>query len=188
MARPIFKIVMETPRAAPVGSIPTRSRHFTTALLVALAVAGTASGVIAQDSIPAPADTVRPDSAVAAARRGPSPTGALLKSLLVPGLGQLSLGRELTAAVFVAFEGTALTMVIRTQRDIDRAEAAGDSALAQSRRRRREDWLVYMGVNHVASALEAYVSANLWDFPGELQVRVVPGSVGASASIPVRFR
>src|SRR5688500_11752310 len=97
VARPIFKIVMETPRAAPVGSIPTRSRHFVLPLLLAalLTVPPLARPMGAQDSLVTRADsardTTRADTAV---RRGPSPTGALLKSLVVPGLGQLTLGRE----------------------------------------------------------------------------------------------
>ncbi len=185
---------METPPAAPVGSIPTRSRHFRLVLvLLALAASG-ATRAEAQDSA-----LVRPDSAGAAlvaaadtadstARRGPSPTGALLKSLIVPGLGQITLGRKLTAVVFLAFEGATLGMVIKTQREINRAEAAGDLATVADKKRTREDWLVYMGINHVASALEAYVSAHLWDFPGELQIRAAPGGLSAAASIPLRVR
>jgi len=94
----------------------------------------------------------------------------------------------LTAVVFLAAEGATLGMVIKTQRDIDRAEAAGDLATVEDKKRTREDWLVYMGINHVASALEAYVSAHLWDFPGELQLRAAPGGFAATASVPVRFR
>jgi hypothetical protein len=79
-------------------------------------------------------------------------------------------------------------MVIKTQREINRAEAAGDLATVEDKKRTREDWLVYMGINHVASALEAYVSAHLWDFPGELELRAAPGRFSASASIPLRIR
>ena len=189
---------METPPAAPVGSIPTRSRHFRIALaLLALSVAG-APGAAAQDSSAVRRDSAAAldtavvaapaDSADSAARRGPSPTGALLKSLIVPGLGQITMGRKLTAAVFLAFEGATLGMVIKTQREINRAEAAGDLATVEDKKRKREDWLVYMGINHVASALEAYVSAHLWDFPGELELRAAPGGFSASASIPLRIR
>ena len=147
----------------------------------------------AQDSSAVRADSARATAAVAdtadsTARRRPSPTAALLKSLVIPGLGQITLGRKLTAAVFLAFEGATLGMVIKTQRDINRAEAAGDLATVEDKKRTREDWLVYMGINHVASALEAYVSAQLWDFPGELQIRAGPGGFAASASIPVRVR
>jgi hypothetical protein len=202
VARPIFKIVMEASLAAPVGSIPTRSRHLIRLVRearVAVRLALTplmlpvllAPRLAAQDST-----AVRPDSLAAdtlavpdtTVRKGPSPTGALLKSLIIPGLGQITLGRKLTAVVFLAFEGATLGMVIKTQRDINRAEAAGDLATVADKKRAREDWLVYMGINHVASALEAYVSAHLWDFPGELQIRAVPGGVGAAASIPMRIR
>ena len=164
-------------------------------MLLALCTAG-AGRSAAQDSTAARTDSAAPipDSlasavpADSASRRGPSPTGALLKSLIVPGLGQITMGRKLTAAVFLAFEGATLGMVIKTQRDINRAEAAGDLATVEDKKRKREDWLVYMGINHVASALEAYVSAHLWDFPGELELRAAPGGFSASASIPLRIR
>ena len=181
---------METPTAAPVGSIPTRSRHFRVAALAFGLCACGASALAGQDSVAVRRDSVpvAVDSADTTALRRPSPTGALLKSLILPGLGQITLGRKLTAAVFLAAEGATLGMVIKTQRDINRAEAAGDLATAEDKKRTREDWLVYMGINHVASALEAYVSAHLWDFPGELQFRAAPGGFAAGASVPVRFR
>ena len=194
MARPIFKIVMETPPAAPVGSIPTRSRHFCPGLVLLALVAAGATRAEAQDSALVRTDSARAalvaaaDTADSTARGRPSPTGALLKSLIVPGLGQITLGRKLTAVVFLAFEGATLGMVIKTQREINRAEAAGDLATVADKKRTREDWLVYMGINHVASALEAYVSAHLWDFPGELQIRAAPGGFSAAASIPLRVR
>ena len=185
---------METPPAAPVGSIPTRSRHFCPGLVLLALVAAGATRAEAQDSALARADSARAalvaaaDTADSTARGRPSPTGALLKSLIVPGLGQITLGRKLTAVVFLAFEGATLGMVIKTQREINRAEAAGDLATVADKKRTREDWLVYMGINHVASALEAYVSAHLWDFPGELQIRAAPGGFSAAASIPLRVR
>jgi hypothetical protein len=137
------------------------------------------------DSTRAALDTARVDSS-----RAPSPAGAMIKSLLIPGLGQITLGRKLTAAVFVAFEGAALAMVIKSQRELNdaRAESGGEETpLVVEKARKREDWLVLMGVNHVISGLEAYVSAHLWDFPGELQIQALPGGVRAAASIPLRF-
>jgi hypothetical protein len=141
----------------------------------------------AQDSTtatPATADTVETATPELAAGHKPSATGNMLKSLVVPGWGQLSLGRELTALVFIAGEATTLTMVIKSQKDLNRARDAGDAELIDQYTRKREDWLVYMGINHVLSALEAYVSAKLWDFPGDLDLQVAPGSVGAAARIP----
>ncbi len=131
-----------------------------------------------------------PDTIPLDSSRAPSPAGAMIKSLLIPGLGQISLGRKLTAAVFVAFEGAAIAMVLKSQRELnDARDASGgeETPLVMEKSRKREDWLVLMGVNHVLSGLEAYVSAHLWDFPGELQIQAVPGGVRAAASVPLRF-
>lgn len=183
VARPIFKIASEVPRAAPVGSIPTRSRHPVRAAALLVALALLAAPAAAQDSLPA-ADT----GAAAPAIRGPSPTGALLKSLLVPGLGQITMGRELSAGVFVAFEVGTVLMALDAHNDLQAAEEAMDEVAADDARRRREDWLVLMGVNHVLSGLEAFISAQLWDFPGDLDLRAVPGGVVAGATLPIRVR
>lgn len=150
----------------------------------------TAIPLAAQDTTaaapPAADSTGRsPDTAVL---HRPSATGNMLKSLLVPGWGQLSLGRELTALVFIAGEAGTVTMVVKSQRDLDRARAAGDQTLIDQYHQKREDWLVYMGINHVLSALEAYVSAKLWDFPPDLDLRAGPGGLTAGASIPIRIR
>ena len=46
-----------------------------------------------------------------------------------------------------------------------------------------------LGVNHLLSAMEAYVSAHLWDFPGDLNIQAAPGGgVAGGVSIPVRVR
>ena len=193
MAWPIFKIASEASRTAPVGSIPTRSRHFPRHVVrpwlpLLLCLAG--APLAAQDSTRAaapPADTSR-TSADSAILHRPSATGNMLKSLLVPGWGQLSLGRELTALIFIAGEAGTATMVVQSQRDLNRAREAGDSALMDKYHQKREDWLVYMGINHVLSALEAYVSAKLWDFPPDLDLRAGPEGISAGASIPIRIR
>jgi hypothetical protein len=172
------------------------------AALPGTAVAQDSAAVARPDSVTAAKpDSVAGDKAgapglaegrtVVDSARAPSPAGAMLKSLLVPGLGQITLGRKLTAAVFLAFEGATLAMVIKSQRELNdaRAESGGvETPLVLEKSRKREDWLVLMGLNHVLSGLEAYVSAHLWDFPGDLQLQALPdGSMRAGASIPVRF-
>jgi hypothetical protein len=62
------------------------------------------------------------------------------------------------------------------------------SARADDKRQEHEDWLVLLAFNHLFSALEAYVSAHLADFPGDLQFEALPGGVGAAVSVPVRLR
>jgi hypothetical protein len=48
--------------------------------------------------------------------------------------------------------------------------------------------VVLLAFNHLFSGLEAYVSAHLDDFPGDLQIQAVPGGFGASISVPIRIR
>ena len=57
-----------------------------------------------------------------------SPRGAFLRSLLVPGWGQTKLDRGTAGAAFVLTEAIALTMIVKSKRQLDRAKAArGDS-------------------------------------------------------------
>jgi hypothetical protein len=190
---PVFKTAMEAPPAAPVGSIPTRSRHprrpaahFLLGLL-ALVVGATAS-LPAQDSA-----RVRPrvSSPVAlpdtSARQYVSPFNALWRSLLLPGWGQARLNRKLAGGLFVAWEGVTLGMTIKTRRELRYLRRTG-SARGEDKRQEHEDWVVLLAFNHLFAGLEAFVSAHLADFPGDLRFQAVPGGVGAALSVPIRLR
>lgn len=172
--------------------------------MVALTIAADAPAC-AQE--PAPRDTAavdRPDSVAAPtdadtarglpelARRGKppaSPTGALARSLILPGWGQFALGRKVTGTLFVASEVTLAALLVREQRRLnDLTAAASDTAAISASRRKREDFIIYMLVNHVASGIEAYVAAHLWDFPKDLRLRALPGGMRADYTIPFRVR
>jgi len=184
---------MEAPSAAPVGSIPTRSRHpyfnrfLVTALLLAPSVAGALS---AQESArparpqPVPPAALPPDTL---ARQYISPGNALWRSLLLPGWGQARLNRKLAAGMFVAWEGVTLGMSLKTSREL-RYLRRTLSERAEDKRQEHEDWLVLLAFNHLFAGLEAYISAHLADFPGDLKFEAVPGGVGASVSVPLRLR
>ncbi len=159
-------------------------------LLLAL---GTALGTAAraQDSTPAAPDSAavaaRTDT-VAAIRPPVSPMGAFWRSLVIPGWGQAKTGRRTAAALFLGFEGVALGMTLTTSSQLNQMEATG-SGSAGAKAQQRDDWLVLLGVNHLLSAMEAYVSAHLWDFPGDLSVQAAPGGgVAGGVSLPVRIR
>ena len=176
---------METPPVAPVGSIPTRSRHprcagirLTGILLVALAGAvANLSAQVAQPSHPstAPRDTTR---------QYISPFNALWRSLLIPGWGQARLNRKLAGGMFVAWEGVTLGMSLKTGSEL-RYLRRTTSARANDKRQEHEDWLVLLAFNHLFAGLEAYVSAHLADFPGDLRFQAVPGGIGAAISLPL---
>jgi hypothetical protein len=189
VVRPVFKTAMEAPPAAPVGSIPTRSRHPRiaprgAAIILLLSVFASLSNLDAQAAPrprgPAvPADTLQ--------RQYISPLNAFWRSFLIPGWGQARLNRKLTGGIFVAWEGVTLGMSLKTRREL-RVLRRNGSARADGKRQEHEDWLVLLAFNHLFAGLEAYVSAHLADFPGDLRVEAVPGGVGAGVSLPIRLR
>ena len=186
MVWPVFKTAMEAPPAAPVGSIPTRSRHLGqrlagvalgTVLIMAASVVDL-RGQAQPRPQPAATDTTR---------QYISPGNALWRSLLVPGWGQARLNRKLAGGMFVAWEGITLGMSLKTRREL-RYLRRNNSARADNKRQEHEDWLVLLAFNHLFSGLEAYVSAHLADFPGDLRLEAIPGGAGAVVSFPFRVR
>jgi len=123
-------------------------------------------------------DSVRPRPPI-------SPGGAFLRSLVLPGWGQARLGRQLTAGIFVAFEGVAATMVWKSTWQLGFARTRGK--FEASHTQEQQDWIVLLVFNHFFSGAEAFVSANLFDFPVGLQARILPdGTTGLGITIPLR--
>lgn len=50
----------------------------------------------------------------------------------------------------------------------------GSPSLVTSRRTHVEDWVAVVLFNHLISGADAFVAANLWDLPGEVQVTLIP--------------
>jgi hypothetical protein len=185
---PVFKTAMETPPVAPVGSIPTRSRHLLFRLLLVLCVSRLALGPGGLLHAQAAPPTRRPTAPSDNVKRQPvSPSAALFRSLLIPGWGQARLNRKLSGGLFIAWEAVTLGMTLKTESELRYLRRTA-SGRADDKRQEHEDWLVLLGFNHLFAGLEAYVSAHLADFPGDLQFQAVPGGVGAAVSIPVRMR
>lgn len=187
---PVFKTAMEAPPAAPVGSIPTRSRHPRIALrgaamILLLSIFVSVSDLDAQ-AAPPPRGPAAPQPDTLQ-RQYISPLNAFWRSFLIPGWGQARLNRKLSGGIFVAWEGVTLGMSLKTRRELRYLRRNG-SARAEGKRQEHEDWLVLLAFNHLFAGLEAYVSAHLADFPGDLRVEAVPGGVGAGVSLPLRLR
>ena len=129
----------------------------------------------AADTIPVPPFRVLPPI---------SPLGAFGRSFLVPGWGQAVLGRRVTGAFFVFWEGLALTMTLKASHQLDYLKSVDDTARIRTKRQEVQDWAVLLVFNHVLAGAEAYVSSYLWDFPVELEERVLPGGrIGIGARI-----
>lgn len=137
-------------------------------------------------AVPAP----KPPGADSAGGSKPpvSPMGAMWRSILIPGWGQARLNRKLTGALFITWEGVTLGMSIKTSQELRYMERTNSAGLG-AKRKEKQDWLVLLAFNHLFAAVEAYVSAHLWDFPQDLEIRAapVPGGVGASVRLPVRI-
>ena len=138
-----------------------------------------------QQQRPDPADTIP----VPAFRFEPpvSPLAALGRSMLVPGWGQAVLGRRGSGAFFVFWEGLALTMTVKSLRQLRYQQSIGlhpDSL--DNKRAEFEDWLVLVIFNHLVAGAEAFVSAHLWDFPADLAASSLPGgSLGLGVKINI---
>lgn len=137
---------------------------------VALLVCVVATPVVGQSATGIP--LARPSADTMPHR--PPPLNYFFRSLLIPGWGQASLDRKLTGGLFVAFEGLAWSMTLKTNTELRYLDLA-DSTTAVSRRTDRQDWVALIIFNHLFSALEAYVSAHLLDFPPDLRIRPLPG-------------
>jgi hypothetical protein len=190
---PVFKTAMETPSAALVSSILTHSRHPARAVLrgvgrrwaffAGLALLLQPVPAAGQDPVAVAPATPPADSLI----QPISPMGAFWRSFLLPGWGQARLNRKLTGGIFVAWEGVTLGMSLKTRHELGYLRRTG-SVRADNKRREHEDWIVLLVFNHLFSGLEAYVSAHLADFPGDLRLEAVPGGVGGSVSVPIRIR
>ena len=137
---------------------------------------------------PNPRDTITVDPF--RVRPPVSPMGAMLRSLLLPGWGQSVLHRRGTGAFFVLFEGLSLTMTLKSIHQLDYLERVQSDTdpesleRVDSKRAEVQDWAVLLGFNHLVAAAEAFVSAMLWDFPEELEVRAFSGGrIGARVTL-----
>ncbi len=113
------------------------------------------------------------------------PFSAFWRSLVLPGWGQSATGRHVTGAAFVAWEGVTIMMTLKAQQEANYLKEIGSPTLG-AKRQEVQDWLILWIFNHLFAGAEAYVSAHLRDFPGDLKVRAVPGGIGLTIPMPGR--
>jgi len=160
---------------AQVQPAPPRRDTLAAAQRDSVAAVQTADSIMRQQRTRG--DSVRPRPPI-------TPTGAFLRSLVLPGWGQARLGRNTTGGLFVAFEGLAAAMVWKSQWQLEFARTRNKNV--DSHRQEREDWIVLLLFNHLMSGAEAYVSAHLFDFPAALRIDRLPGGrTGIGVTIPL---
>jgi hypothetical protein len=77
-------------------------------------------------------DTIAADT-VPSEPAGPSPAGAMVRSLLVPGWGQLYAGAPRRAAVFIGLQGTSYAMLAHSIRRLDQMKQEEPIRVATAR-------------------------------------------------------
>lgn len=149
----------------------------------------------------------------------PSPTGAMIRSFVLPGWGQVSYDRYVRAGVYFAGHAGNTYMVLKTLDRLGDAKdredrvvaatrdslvAAGVPAdsidiridensdvrhirgLIDARKEQREDW-VALGVFWIlVSGVDAFVTAQLADFPASIGAVYDGRRYGVYVSVPVR--
>ena len=199
VARPVFKTAMEGPTGAPVGSIPTRSRHVL--LFLAAAMPWLLLPTVGAAQTPPPPPPRKPPVVTVAPPAGDTtgplfkpvkPLGAFFMSLAVPGWAQARLDRKLTGALFVTVEGLSLAMTMKTIRELKYLNRVGaDTARISGKQRQKQDWLILLGFNHLFSGLEGFVASQLHQFPSDVRFELGPapgGGFAAQARLPFRIR
>jgi hypothetical protein len=112
-----------------------------------------------------------------------SPLGAMWRSLLLPGWGQAILKRRVTGAFFVFWEGVTLTMSLKASHQLRYLKLTGSQSV-DAKRQEVQDWVVLLVFNHLMAGAEAFVAAQLWDFPAELSAAFLPRG---EAALGIRF-
>lgn len=131
------------------------------------------------------------------------PGRAFLMSFVLPGLAQSRLDRTTSGALFAAVEMAAIGMLRRSRSDLGEVRrqwtdtvpgnylvdpitgaltstplslSRFDDSIERTRRLHVEDWIAVLAFNHLISAADAFVAAQLWDVP--TAVSVMPTSRG----------
>ena len=120
-----------------------------------------------------------------------SPRSAFLRSLVLPGWGQSSIGAPGRGAVYFALESGSLWMVYKSGQKLQEAkelervmhadgtlDPARTLGLVKARRNEREDWITLSVFWFFFSGADAYVAAHLRDF--DTHVEVEPGPQGGT--------
>src|SRR5437762_14048581 len=155
----------------------------------------------AQSRAAAPTDSVKPPL---------SPRRAFLYSALLPGSAQSVLGRNKAAAAMLVVEAMAIAMIRESAADVREARRmSGDDSVVATyvdnngaqttqpvliarrfdtqyvhvRQSHVEDWIAFLVANHLFSGADAFVAANLWDIPAQLQIRLAPGAANVGAKL-----
>lgn len=128
-----------------------------------------------------------------------SPRTAFVRSLVLPGWGQSSLGAPGRGGIYFALEAGSLWMTYKSHRKLREAEREQTvlrelgqlplnqrTPLVRDRRAQREDWITLSVFFLFFSGADAFVAAHLQDFEERVEVRpTAEGGMELRASVPL---
>lgn len=124
-----------------------------------------------------PAEEAAADSSVA----GPTPRGALWRSLLLPGWGQFYNGKPLKGLVLGGISAGLAVGALRAANDVD---GAPTPEIHQDRAARRNTRILYVAMAFTVSALDAYIDAHLATLDVDLALLSLEGGGGLVLRVP----
>ncbi len=213
MASAVFKTVATTHRVVRWVRFPHALASIACAAVVLTGSSLVAQQTV--PSAPSPQVVTRPnavDTVADSLKKPPiAPRRAMLLSLALPGYSQARLNHPTASVVFAAAEVLFIGMARKSALDLREAKAARKDSVATSftvdpvtgavrptgyvksglvarigaRHTHYEDWIAAVIFNHVISAADAYVAANLWDF--KANVALNPGTHSATVGGSIAF-
>ena len=126
------------------------------------------------------------DQAAADRERPVSPTGAMLRSIIVPGWGQTAARQPARGAIYFTVWSGGIFMILKSNAELNAAKRAEDEELIDSRSQAREDWILFTGLWALLSGVDAWVSAQFAGFEGEVRPPQ-DGSPGVEFAYPVKL-
>jgi hypothetical protein len=115
-----------------------------------------------------------------------SPSGAMLRSVIVPGWGQTAAHQPARGAIYFTVWSGGIFMIIKSNAELNAAKRAEDDELIDSRSQAREDWILFTGLWALISGVDAWVSAQFAGFEGEVRPPQ-DGSPGVEFAYPVKL-
>ena len=190
MSPAVFKTDTTAQQAVGWVRFPDAPATFFSAFLTAVAICGALPPALAAQETPAEADTTMAAPAggeqQAERERAVNPTGALLRSIIIPGWGQVAADQPARGGVYFTVWSGGVFMILKTNSELNAAKRAEDDDLIDSRSQAREDWILFTGLWALLSGVDAWVSAHFAGFEGELRPPQ-DGSPGVEISYPVKL-
>jgi hypothetical protein len=140
----------------------------------------------AQEDPAAQQDPAAQEDPAAQRERPVNPTGALLRSIIIPGWGQVAADQPARGGIYFTVWSGGVFMILKANSELNAAKRAEDEDLIDSRSQAREDWILFTGLWALISGVDAWVSAHFAGFEGELRPPQ-DGSPGLEISYPVKL-